>query len=814
MRVSYGWLQDYVDIPWTVEQLADKMTMLGLMVETMEPLADGIGDVVVAEVLRLERHPNADELSIAVVSDGVSQRTVVTGAPNVAVGQKVALARPGVQLPGGQHIEAVSLRGVTSEGMLCSEAELGVGEDGSGIWVLPDDAVVGRFVVDALKLDDVVLHLEVYPNRPDCLSVIGVAREVAALLGQPVRLPDLTLEETRRRADEIVTVHIADEDLCARYTARVIENVTIGPSPAWLQQRLRVAGMRPINNVVDVTNFVMWEWGQPLHAFDLDEIEQDRIVVRRAKPKETIVTLDGTERALQQHMLVIADGARPVAVAGVMGGANSEVTEKTGRILLESANFDPVSVRRTAHHFGLRTEASHRFEKGLDPNVVPAAATRAAQLMQRLTGADVLAGSADVYPRPVTPWTVACRPARVRSLLGIDIEAQQIASYLRSLELDVQEQEAVADGDALQKESTFVVTVPTHRPDLREEADLIEEVARMFGYDKIDARLPQGIVQVAKQSEPLPFLDKVRELLVAAGLDECITYSFVDPRSADKLRLAADDERRKVIALRNPLKEEQSVMRTTLLGGLLETAARNRARRNTSVHLFEIGAVFLPESLPLQRLPKEARRVALLMTGTLPENNWGRKPAEASFYDVKGVVEGLLAGLRVETTFATADSPTLHPGRGADVFVEGKRCGIVGEVHPDVAEAYDLAGVRLYVAELDADLLAEVTSGVRLRSTRLPRFPAVERDIAVVVSKSVSAASVEAAIKEYGGRLLEQVRLFDVYAGAQVEQGHQSLAYALTLRSDERTLTDEEANEVMDDVERGLAERFGAKRRA
>lgn len=807
MRVSYEWLQDYVDIPWTVGQLADKMTMVGLMVETMEPLAAGVDDIVVGEVRRLERHPDAEQLHVATVSDGVSELTIVTGAPNTAVGQKVALARPGVRLPGGELIERVQLRGIHSEGMLCSEAELGVGDDSSGIWVLPPEVVVGRSVVDVMGLNDTVLHLEVYPNRPDCLSVIGVAREVAALLGQRVRLPDLSLNELDCRAADVTVVQVADNSLCPRYTARILENVSVGPSPAWLQQRLRVAGMRSVNNVVDVTNFVMWEWGQPLHAFDFDEITEGRIIVRRADAGESVITLDGAERALTEEMLVIADAERTVAVAGVMGAANSEVTAATKRILLEAATFHPVSVRRTAQQFGLRTEASHRFEKGLDPNIVPQAATRAAQLMQQLTGADVLAGSADHCAQPVQPWTVTCRPERVRSLLGIDIDAEQIAAHLTALELEVEQSSTRSEGNKAKR--SLSVTVPTFRPDIRHEVDLIEEVARLFGYDEVPADLPGGVFAVARQSEPLPVLDRARELLVAGGLSECMNYSFVARDTADKLRLGEGDERTSVIELRNPLKEDQAVMRTTLLGGLLETAARNRARRNTSVHLFEIGAVFFPQSLPLTELPREARRIGVLMTGALPERHWGRKSTETTFFHVKGIVERLCSGLGLQPSFAVADEPALHPGRGASVAIAGKPGGYVGELHPDVAAAYDMDGVRLYVAELDADLLAEIATGLRMTSARLPRFPALERDIALVVPKTVPAAAIEQVLYEQGGTLLRDVQLFDVYEGAQVEAGHKSLAYALTLRSPERTLTDDDANVVMQRIEAALADQFG-----
>lgn len=800
MRVSYNWLQDYVDIPWSVEQLADRLTMAGLMVETMEPLARDIDDVVVAEIVGLERHPRAEQLWIATVSDGASRFTVVTGAPNAAVGMKAPLAKPGVTLPSGLHIEVASLRGVESEGMLCSEAELHVGDDAAGLWALPEDAVVGRPVVEQLGLDDTVLHLEVYPNRPDCLSVIGVAREVAAMTGQQVRLPSLELEEGEGRTQQLTRVRIEDETLCSRYSARVIEGVQIGPSPGWLQQRLRVAGMRPINNVVDVTNFVMWEWGQPLHAFDFERIVGG-IVVRRAKPGETIVTLDGQQRKLQDDMLVIADEQRAVAVAGVMGGADTEVTDGTTRLLLESAAFQPVSVRRTAQRLALRSEASHRFEKGLDPNLVEAASRRAAGLMAQVAGGEVASGVVDVYPRPVSPWTVRCRPSRARALLGVDVTDEAMAEHLQSLELEVE-----------RKDDEFIVTVPTFRPDLRRETDLIEEVARLYGYDNVPSRLPGGAFAVAGQASPLPMLDKMRESLVGSGLLETMTYSFVGRDVADKLEWNPDDERRRVIELRNPLKDDMAVMRTTLLGGLLDTAFRNRSRRNTAVHVFEIGAVFLPPSLPLRSLPKEARRLGLLMTGPLPEANWGRKAEAANFYHLKGVVERLCSDLQLAPTFRPSEEPSLHPGRRADVFVDGERIGYLGEIHPAVAARWDMDDVRLYAAELDADRLAAASEENKTMFERLPRYPAVDRDIALLVPRGVTAAAVEAALRQAGGDLLETLRLFDVYEGPNLEGGARSLAYALTLRAPDRTLTEADAAEVLQRIDDAL-QPFGVRRR-
>jgi len=792
---------DYVDIPWPVEELADRLTMAGVLVEGLEPLAPReLASLVVGRVESIERHPAADSLFVCGVDVGGGVRTVVTGATNLRVGDRVPVALPGSVLPGGRRIEAAEFRGVLSEGMLCSEKELQVGDDADGIWVLPADAKLGAPLLEALGLDDTVLHLEIYPNRPDCLSVIGVAREVAALTGGRLRLPSLHVDEEQEAA-EAAAVEVAAPDLCPRYTARVMRRLAVAPSPAWLQQRLRVAGMRPINNVVDITNFVMWEWGQPLHAFDYDQLAGGRIVVRRARPGERLVTLDGVERELDSDMLVIADAERAVGVAGVMGGGNSEVTGATTSVLLESANFQAASVRRTARRLGMRTEASHRFEKGLDPNAAAAASLRAAQLMQELAGARVLRGLVDVYPQPVAPHTVVCRPERLRRLLGADISDDQIAAYLQSLELSV-----AREGER------FVVTVPTFRQDIQQEADLAEEVARLYGYDRVPESWPGGTAQVGGQAAPLPLLDRVRDVLVAQGLLECITYSFVHPATADKLRWSADDPRRLAIPLRNPLSEDYAVMRTSLIGGLLETAARNRSRGVRSVHLFEVGAVYQPKSLPLTELPEERRRVGILMMGPLPRKQWGSHAGETTFFHLKGAVETLLAGLGVEGAFAPSSDPSLHPGRQATVIVDGEAAGILGEVHPAVADGYDLGETRVYVAELELSVLEKAQPGIP-RYRQLPRFPAVERDIALLVPKAVPAERVAACIREAAGALLEELVLFDVYEGPQVAAGHRSLAYAMTLRAADRTLTDAEANAVVAAVEEALAQELDVRLR-
>ncbi len=821
MRVPYAWLKEYVDIDMSPEELARVLTMQGVNVDAVERPAAFSG-VVVGRVLEVAPHPNADRLRVCRVDVGEGNgsdgryRTIVCGAPNVAAGQHVPVALPGAELPGGVRIGRTRLRGVDSEGMICSARELGLPDPsgGAGIMVLPE-LPVGEDLKAALGLEDAVLVLDLTPNyAAHCQSMIGVAREVAASRGAAVRRPAVRLAESARATASAARVRIEAPELCPRYAARVIRGVRVGPSPLWLQRRLEAAGMRPINNVVDVTNYVMLELGQPLHAFDYDRLagsgpDVKEIIVRRAREGEKIVTLDGQERALLPDDLVIADARGAVAVAGVMGGESSEVTVETVNILLESACFDPLAVRRTARRLGIRSEAAARFEKGVDPEGCGFAADRAAGLIQGLAGGEVLRGLLDEHPRPLKRRRVTLRPERLNALLGTDLDASDIAAYLGRLGFDVQD----AAGEAL------LVTVPTYRPDVASEADLAEEVARLHGYENIPTRLPRSPAVPSPLGRQRALAEAAREVCLAAGLTEVMTYSFMGTELLDRAGVPDDDWRRAAIPLANPLSADQAVMRTCLLPLLLEALAHNARHQQADAALFELGRVYLPSRLPLAELPEESLVLALAAAGRVEEPHWQGPPREADFYYLKGVVEaiGERLGLAGRLAFERAALPGFHPGRTARVLLcrpagEPVEVGVVGEVHPDVAEAFDLPG-RACAAELDFSALLAGADPVRTYQ-QLPRYPAVDRDLAFILRDDVPAARAEEVIRVAGGDMLEKVTLFDVYRGAGIPPGHRSLAYTLVYRAPDRTLTDAEVDAAHDRVRQRLGEELGARLRS
>ena len=798
MRISLSWLRELVPVEAEPDELAERLSLSGLAVEEVIHVGRGIEGVVVGEVRSMREHPDADNLMLVKAFDGSAERDVVCGARNYAPGDLVPLAVPGATLPGGLEIARRTIRGETSDGMLCSMRELGIAEDHSGIWVLPREkadgkdlvTAVGDDLVQALGLRDTVFHLDVTTNRGDCLSVLGVAREVAALYDLRLTLPDAGVPESGREAAEHATVTIEDERGCPRYLARVIEGIGIGPSPWWMQQRLLTAGMRPISNVVDVTNYVLLERGHPLHAFDLDRLAGNAIVVRRPAKGESITTLDGVERALRREDVLICDAARPVAVAGIMGGAESEVTPGTTRVLLESAYFDPLRVRRTAARLGLRTEASVRFERGADPEGVSAAAARAARLLAEVAGGVVARGAIDVYPKPVARKPVRLRAKRANALLGLELETAEIAGILERLGCSV---EASA--------SAVRATPPAWRPDLAIEEDLIEEVARIHGYEAIPEALPGGS-RVGGLTPEQRGHASARQILLGAGLNEAQTQSLLSPAFPDRAGLGPDHPLRAAWKVANPVSEEESVLRSSLLPGLLLAAQRNASRRVLPIALFETGVVFGAGG----DAPVERRGVAFVLCGPAPEG-WHAPGRPLDFFDARGVVEALLDGLGVpEWTLqapevgAPEDGDSigmLHPGRRAVARSAGRELGAVGELHPDVAEALELPA-RVAVASLDLDLLVTET---READIRVPaRTPPVTRDVAVVVGEAVPAAAVEGTIREAAGPLLEAIELFDVYRGEPVPAGSVSLAYALALRDPERTLTDEEADKVMTEI--------------
>ncbi|MBU1672203.1 MAG: phenylalanine--tRNA ligase subunit beta [Actinobacteria bacterium] len=796
MKVSLEWLREYVDFDVEPGELARMLTMSGTAVDTMFTFGAGVSGVLVCEVLEVGPHPDADTLRLAVVSDGTGTRPIVCGAPNLAEGMKAALALPGATLPTVSEgkLEAVTIRGVRSEGMMVSGLELGISEDHSGILELDAAASVGMDLHEVLPLDDVIFELEVTPNRPDCMSMLGVAREVAALTGGTLRRPALDVDETGGPVFELAKVFIEDPSGCPRYTARVVTEVGIGPSPGWMARRLLASGLRPINNVVDITNYVLMETGQPLHAFDLDLLGERTIVVRRARPGEKMTTLDGAERPLGQSALVIADAREPVALAGIMGGEDSEVTEHSRNILIESAFFDPTGIMLTSRKLGLRTEASARFERGCDPEGTAVAALRAAVLMAGLAGGKVAEGDIDVYPREFTPVTVEVRPERVNRVLGTEIPASEMAQILGRLEIRVEEGE------------TLKATPPSFRPDLEREIDMIEEIARIYGYDRIPAGLPAGAGADAGLSRRQLLASRIADSLVSLGLSEVYLYSFMRRADLDLLRVGDGDRMRRVVALLNPLAETGEVMRTTLLPGLLRAAAGNFNRGNRDLALFETGRVFISRSV--EETPEEIDSLGVLLYGALGPPSWSEPARPADFFDLKGSLESLAGAIGVELGFEPAEITFLAPGRSSRVLLAGDDVGVAGQLHPAVSTAFGLEG-DVFVAELEIAPLLDAAPEVR-QFIPVGRYPNVKVDIAVVVDEDLAADQVERRILSSGGVLLRSVRLFDLYTGPQVPPGRKSLAYALEFGSAEGTLTDEQAHAEMGRIVAALEEQFGA----
>lgn len=807
MRVPLSWLREYVDFDLSAEELADRLTNAGFEVSEIEYLGRGLEKVLTAEVVRLESHPDSDHLLVATVDAGsAGYLRLVTGAPNVATGQKVAVALPGAVLPNLGPVRKARLRGIWSEGVLCSAWELGMEghTQEEGILVLPPATPVGEPVARHIGLDETVLEVDITPNRADCLGLVNLAREVAALTGSKVRLPEAEVVTAPEPVEPLISVEVEEPELCSRYVAALIRNVRIGPSPEWMQQRLRAAGMRPINNVVDVTNYVMLELGQPLHAFDYHKLRGRRIVVRRARPGERLVTLDGAERELTPDMLVIADAERPVALAGVMGGEDTEISGETTWVLLESANFSAASIRRTSRRLGLRSEASLRFERGVDPEVAPAAARRAARLMVEVAGGEVLKGLVDEHKASYHPVTISLRVSRVNALLGVEFSPEEVEKYLSRLGLECERDDT---GQAVK------VRVPSYRGDLRLEEDLVEEIARLYGYERIPAVFPPLITAEPKLPPKQKFLFRCRHLLADFGFQEVITYSFISPRAFEILRVPADHPWRRVVLIANPLGEEQSVMRPTLFPGLIQAAATNASWRGGALRLFEVGKVFLPHNG--QVLPREEWRLAVLAGGE-EAKGWGWPSQELDFFYLKGVLAALLDawGLEEEASFVPGpDLPALHPGRRARVVVKEAEVGWLGELCPEVREAYELVG-RICLLELNLEKVWEEAAAVSREYRPWSRYPAVARDLAVVVPEAVSHAQVRESILRHGGPLLKEVSLFDLYRGGQVPEGCKSLAYRLVFQSDERTLTEGEVASLFEGIVRGLEKDLGARLRS
>lgn len=800
MLVSLKWLRDYVECSMAPEDLAKMLTMAGLEVESVTAMAPEFSGVVVAKITTLMPHPNADKLVLCDVTTGDETLRVVCGAPNTREGALVALARVGAVIPGGYTIKDSKIRGEASQGMLCSEQELGISDDHSGIMILDEGLALGEDLRTALDLYDTVLDISVTPNRSDCLSILGVAREVAALTGSPLRYPDGVCRESGDPVKETASVDIQSPQLCPRYMARLIRNITVGPSPAWLKRRIEAVGLRAINNIVDVTNFVMMEMGQPLHAFDYAFLEEGRIVVRGAAESEAFVSLDEKTRILRGDTLMICDGVKPVAIAGIMGGLNSEVQDDTGAILLESAYFDPLSIRKTSRALGMSTDAAFRFERGVDPEGVARALDRAAQLMADLSGGTVAPGVIDEYPRKIDPPpAIRLRAEIVEEILGVAIDPSRMAAILRSLEMEVR-------GEG---KGPLLVTPPTFRGDLTREIDLIEEIARINGYESIPSTIPP--------LEPLPRKEREREALdrlidntfIGMGYSEVIHFSFTSPDSSRVLGYPEDHESWRFVTIANPLTEDTSVMRTSLVFGLLECVRKNVNVGNGNLRLFETGTVFF--STGEGALPLEKKRIAGLLMGDRHGEQWHFKDTPCDFYDLKGSLETLFLalGIRLVRFVPDSDIPWLNPGKAATMYVGDNRLGALGEAHPDVLKRMDLEQ-NVFIFELDRDALTAAAALDR-HFQEMPRFPAVTRDVSFLVGRDVTAEHLCDFSRNNDEELLESVHIFDVYSGPGIESGMKSLALRFTYRSQTRTLADQEASEVHRRIVERVLSLSGAK---
>lgn len=787
MKLPLSWLKDYMNTDGIDNATYTHMlTMSGSMVEGIENPAEEIKNVVVGKILKIESHPDADKLVVCQVDVGEAEPIqIVTGAKNVFEGAFVPVAKHKSTLLGGVKITKGKLRGVLSCGMMCSVNELGISDEpADGILILSDEFSAGTDITEALGLDESVAEFEITSNRPDCMSIIGLARETAATFNRDFEIPAIKQTGNDEDVNDYASVEIAAEELCSRFVGRVVKNVKIAPSPEWMQKRLKACGIRAINNVVDITNYIMLEYGQPMHAYDLDHVDGHKIVVRRAEDGELLETLDDQPRTLQSSMIAIGDAKKAIGVAGVMGGANSEVSDTTVTVLFESACFDAVSVRRGAKALGMRTDASALFEKGLDSENCMPAIQRACELMEQLGAGEVVGGVIDLYPKKKEKTVLPFEPDKMNSFLGLDVSENEMKDILARLEFEIN------DGK---------VYVPTFRGDIESMADIAEEVARIYGYDEIPTTMMKGCVTVGGKNKKQRMEDKVRDSLTACGLYEVMTYSFIDPKENDMVLLPADDAKRNMVKISNPLGEENSVMRTDMMSSVLKVIRTNFNRRIPRAGIFEIGSVYIPRDGEV--LPEEKQIVAIGMYG------------DCDFYDIKGKTEDLLADLYIKDYEFTpcTDNAAFHPGRCAEIYIGKKTLGVVGQIHPDVAANFKI-GAEVYCAMLDFNtLLAEYTNDRQYKA--LPKFPSTSRDIAVILDKNINVGEIIKIIKSHQSSILEGYKLFDVYEGEQVEAGKKSVAYSLSFRAEDRTLTDVEVNDVMDKILGDLKERLGAELR-
>ena len=797
MNTSLSWIKAYVpDLDVTAQEYTDAMTLSGTKVEGYEEMDADLDRIVIGQIEKIEKHPDADKLIICQVNIGDQVIQIVTGAPNVKEGDKVPVVldggrvagghEPGQKVAGGIKIKKGKLRGVESCGMMCSIEELGSTKEmypeapEYGIYIFPEDAQVGASAVEALGLNDAIFEYEITSNRVDCFSVVGIAREAAATFRREFHPPVVTPTGNSEDVNDYVRVTVENTDLCPRYCARVVKNIKIGPSPKWMQRRLASVGIRPINNLVDITNYVMEEYGQPMHAYDLDTIADRHIIVKTAENGEKFTTLDGQERDMDENVLMICDGEKAIGIAGIMGGENSMITDNVKTMLFEAACFDGVNIRKSSKRVGLRTEASAKFEKGLDPNNAQAAIDRACQLVEEMGAGEVVGGMVDVYGKKKDPVRVPFDADKINALLGTQISKEEMLGYFKMLDLEYDE-------------TSEEIIAPTFRQDLLCLADLAEEVARFYGYDNIPTTLPTGEATTGKLSFKLRIEQAARDIAEFCGFSQGMTYSFESPKVFDRLLIPEDSPLRKTVQIMNPLGEDYSIMRTISLNGMLTSLATNYNRRNKDVRLYELGNIYLPKSLPLTELPEERMQFTLGMYG------------DGDFFTMKGVVEEFFEkiGMKEKETYdPNSGRSYLHPGRQADIIYKGSKIGFLGEVHPEVADTYGI-GERAYVAVIDMPEVLKYATFDR-KYTGIAKYPAVTRDISMVVPKEILVGQIEEIIEKKGGAYLESYHLFDLYEGEQIKAGFKSVAYSIVFRAKDKTLSDTEVTEAMDRILKGL----------
>lgn len=792
MKVPVTWLKDYVDVNITGKDLGDKLTLSGSKVEEVVTTGEDIKNVVTGRLIKIENHPGADNLFVCQVDiGGESPLQIITAAKNMKEKDIIPVALHDSIIYGGVKIKKGKLRGLISNGMFCSEEELGIAGDKQieGLMILPEDTPIGKDIKEVLNMTSSILDLEITSNRPDCLSILGIARETSATLNEICRFPEVKYStSSSKNIQDKLKVEIKDK-LCRRYVARGIEGVEIKPSPSWMEERLMEAGVRPINNIVDITNFVMLEVGIPMHAYDIREITSKSIVVERAEEGEKFTTLDGEERVLDKDILTIKDGNRTIGIAGIMGGLNSEIREDTSSVVFECANFNGTNIRISSQKLALRTEASTRFEKDLDPNLAKYAIDRACHLVEMLGCGKVMQGTIDVYDEKVYPHSLEVDCDWVNKFLGTDIPKENMAEYLNRLELKTKVEESV-----------LKIGVPTFRGDINIKEDVAEEIARIYGYDNIPSTIIKSVSTKGGKNEKQKLDDKVIEAMISSGFSQSVNYSFISRKAFDKILLPKDSSLRNIVTIKNPLGEDYSIMRTTTLSSMMECLSRNYSRKNDLVRLFEVGKIYIPNK-DKDKLPKEKSIITIGMYGN------------SDYFNLKGAVENILEILKIEkfSFERESENPSFHPGRTALIYIKKDLVGILGEIHPKVCENYEVEE-RCYIAELNLDILYKYANSHN-KYTPLPKFPAVSRDLAVLVDDNILVQDIESIIKKQGGNMVEKVELFDVYKGKQIEDGKKSIAYSISYRLSDKTLTDAEVNKVHDKILKALEYKLGAQLR-